>query len=31
MVHIYRGERDMVIAGPEAEDLVNENKDVLKD
>ena len=31
MVQIYRGERDMVIAGHEAEDLVNENKDALKD
>lgn len=31
MVQIYRGERDMVIAGHEAEDLVNEHKDALKD
>jgi C4-dicarboxylate transporter DctQ subunit len=31
MVQIYKGERNMVIAGHEAEDLVNENKDVLKD
>ena len=31
MIEIYRGERDMVIAGHEAEDLVNENRDVLKD
>ena len=31
MVEIYRGERDMVIAGHEAEELVNENKDALKD
>ena len=31
MVHIYRGEREMVIAGHEAEELVSENKNVLKD
>ena len=31
MVHIYRGEREMVIAGHEAEDLVNKNKNILKD
>ena len=31
MVQIYRGDREMVIAGHEAEDLVNENKDALKD
>ena len=31
MVQIYRGERDMVIAGHEAEELVSENKNVLKD
>jgi C4-dicarboxylate transporter, DctQ subunit len=31
MVQIYRGEREMVIAGHEAEELVSENKNVLKD
>jgi len=31
MIEIYRGDREMVIAGHEAEDLVNENKDALKD
>jgi C4-dicarboxylate transporter, DctQ subunit len=31
MVQIYRGEREMVIAGHEAEELVGENKNVLKD
>jgi C4-dicarboxylate transporter DctQ subunit len=31
MVEIYRGDREMVIAGHEAEELVNENKDALKD
>ena len=30
MVQIYRGEREMVIAGHEAEELVSENKNVLK-
>lgn len=30
-LQIYRGEREMVIAAHEAEDLVAENKDVLKD
>jgi len=31
MIEIYRGDREMVIAGHEAEELVNENKDALKD
>jgi C4-dicarboxylate transporter DctQ subunit len=31
MVAIWKGERDMIIAGHEAEDLVAENKDVLRD
>ena len=31
MVQIWRGERELIIAGHEAEDLVAENKDVLKD
>lgn len=31
MAAIWRGERELVIAGHEAEDLVAENKDVLKD
>ncbi len=31
MIAIWRGEREMVIAGHEAEDLVAENRDVLKD
>ena len=31
MVQIYRGEREMVIAGHEAEELVSENKNILKD
>ena len=31
MVQIYRGEREIVIAGHEAEELVSENKNVLKD
>lgn len=31
MVQIYRGDREMVIAGHEAEELVSENKNVLKD
>lgn len=31
MVQIWRGEREMIIAGHEAEELVAENKDVLKD
>jgi len=31
MVAIWRGEREMVIAGHEAEELVAENRDVLKD
>ena len=31
MVQIWRGERELIIAGQEAEDLVAENKDVLKD
>ena len=30
-VQIWRGERELIIAGHEAEDLVAENKDVLKD
>ena len=31
MIEIIRGEREMIIAGHEAEDLVAENKDVLKE
>jgi len=31
MVQIYRGEREMVIAGHEAEELVSENKNILRD
>ena len=31
MIEIYRGDREMVIAGHAAEELVNENKDALKD
>ena len=31
MMQIWRGERELIIAGHEAEDLVAENKDVLKD
>ncbi len=31
LVQIWKGERDLIIAGHEAEDLVAENKDVLKD
>ncbi len=31
MIQIWRGERELVIAGHEAEDLVNENRDALKD
>jgi C4-dicarboxylate transporter DctQ subunit len=31
MVAIWRGEREMIIAGHEAEDLVAENRDILKD
>ena len=31
MAQIWRGERELIIAGHEAEDLVAENKDVLKD
>ena len=31
MVQIYRGDREMVIAGHEAEDLVKDNKNILKD
>ena len=31
MIQIWRGERELIIAGHEAEDLVAENKDVLKD
>ena len=31
MVQIWRGERELIIAGHEADDLVTENKDVLKD
>ena len=31
IVQIWRGERELIIAGHEAEDLVAENKDVLKD
>ena len=31
MLEIYRGDREMVIAGHEAEELVKENKDKLKD
>lgn len=31
MIQIYRGDREMVIAGHEAEELVNENKNILKD
>ena len=31
MVQIWRGERELIIAGHEAEDLVAENRDVLKD
>ena len=31
MVQIWRGDRELIIAGHEAEDLVAENKDVLKD
>lgn len=30
-IAIYKGERDMLISGHEAQDLVDENKDVLKD
>jgi C4-dicarboxylate transporter DctQ subunit len=31
MVAIWRGDRELIIAGHEAEDLVAENADVLKD
>ena len=31
MIQIYHGDREMVIAGHEAEELVNENKNILKD
>ena len=31
MIQIWRGDRELIIAGHEAEDLVAENKDVLKD
>jgi C4-dicarboxylate transporter DctQ subunit len=31
MVQIYLGKREMVIAGHEAEELVKENKNILKD
>ena len=31
MVQIYRGDREMVIAGHEAEDLVKKNINILKD
>jgi C4-dicarboxylate transporter, DctQ subunit len=31
MLAIWRGERELVIAGHEAEELVAENKDILKD
>jgi C4-dicarboxylate transporter DctQ subunit len=31
MIAILRGERELVIAGHEAEELVSEHKDILKD
>ncbi len=31
MIQIIRGERELIIAGHEAEELVAENKDVLKE